>query len=136
MPDYIDTNVILRFLTGDPPGMAEQAAALFAAVERGEITLRIEPVVIAETVWVLKSFYGFSPVEISRVLQEFLGHEGLVAAEKPALLLALQYFAEQNIDFVDALVAARMRLQGVSVIYSFDRHFDRIAGIQRKIPGV
>ena len=49
---YVHTNVILRFLTGDPPDLAAQARALFDAVERGEVTLVAGEIVIAEVVWV------------------------------------------------------------------------------------
>lgn len=50
---YVDANVILRFLTGDPPQMAERAASLFRAVEQGELRLIVEPIVLAEVVWVI-----------------------------------------------------------------------------------
>ena len=132
---YVDTNVVLRFLTGDPPNLAEQARALFDLVERGEITLVIDEMVIAETVWVLQSFYDYPPKDIARVLQEFLIHPGLEAEDKPGLLAALSLFADKNLDFADALVVVHMRQKGVKEIFSFDRHFDRLPGVIRRPPG-
>ena len=132
---YIDANVILRFLTGEPPDMAAQARALFDAVERGEITLLVDEIVIAETVWVLHSFYGYPNHDIARVIQELLSHSGLEADDKPGLLAALNLFADKGVDFADALVAVHMSKQGVQEIFSFDRHFDRLPGIIRRSPG-
>jgi len=129
---YVDANVILRFLTGDPPEMAAQARALFEAAERGELTLRVEDIVIAEAVWVLQSFYRHPPAEIGRVLQELLSREGFEAADKPSLLAALALYAGKHVDFADALVAAHMAREGVGEIYSFDQHFDRLPGIKRQ----
>ena len=49
----LDTNVILRFLTGEPEAQALRAKALFEQSEAGVLTIRILPLVIAEVVFVL-----------------------------------------------------------------------------------
>lgn len=132
---YVDTNVILRFLTGDPPDLAAQARGLFDLVEQSELTLIIDEIVVAETVWVLQSFYGYSNHEIAQVVQELLSHDGLQADDKPGLLTALSFFADKNVDFADALVAVHMGQRSVQDIFSFDRHFDRLSGIIQRSPG-
>ena len=53
---WVDANVILRFLTKDPPEMAERSARRMAEAEMGEISLYISPLVLAEVIWVLKFF--------------------------------------------------------------------------------
>lgn len=132
---YVDANVILRFLTGDPPDMAEQAAHLFQAVEQGELRLIVDSIVLAETVWVLQSFYRYRPAEIAPVMREFLLQDGIEAEDKDVLLQALSLYESKNVDFADALVAARMRRQKVRDIFSFDEHFDRLPGVRRRVPG-
>lgn len=57
---WVDANVLVRFLTGEPTEMADRSERLLQRAQRGETTLRIHPVVVAETVWVLQSFYGHS----------------------------------------------------------------------------
>jgi predicted nucleic acid-binding protein len=131
----IDANVIIRLITDEPPEMAEEAEHLFASVDQGEITLFVADVVVAEVVWVLKSFYGFSPAEISTLLVEFLSHDGLQCEDKLGLIRALSFYNEKNIDFIDALLAVQMARQKVNEVYSFDTHFDRLPGITRLIPG-
>lgn len=132
---YVDANVILRFLTGDPPDMADRAAALFGAVERGELRLIVETIVLAEVVWVLQSFYHYRPTEIAPVVREFLLQDGVEAEDKAVLLQALSLYEVKNVDFADALVAARMQERGITEIFSFDEHFDRLPGVRRRIPG-
>lgn len=44
-------------------------------------------------------------------------------------------FEMKNVDFIDALVAARMQTQSMSYIFSFDKHFDRLPAVQRLTPG-
>lgn len=132
---YVDANVILRFLTGDPPDMADRAAALFGVVERGELRLIVDTIVLAEVVWVLQSFYHYRPAEIAPVIREFLLQDGIEAEDKDVLLQALSLYEAKNVDFADALVAARMQKRGIAEIFSFDEHFDRLPGVQRKTPG-
>ena len=57
---WLDANVILRFLTKDPPEMAERSARLMAQAERGEVSLYVSLLVLAEVIWVLMSFYRYS----------------------------------------------------------------------------
>jgi predicted nucleic acid-binding protein len=132
---FVDSNVVLRFLTGEPPEMAQQAHTLFAAVDRGQIRLVLEEVVVAEIVWVLQSFYGHKPADISRTLLQLIAHEGIECRGKARLAEALTLYADRRIDLTDALLAASVYASGERTVYSFDRHFDRLEGITRRVPG-
>jgi len=131
----VDANVILRFLLNDPLPMAQEAALLFQAVADGRLTLLIDDLIVAEMVWVLKSFYKQDVVTIATTLRDFLLQEGIETADKPTVLHALTLFETKNVDFVDALLAARMINKGMATVFSFDRHFDRLPLIQRVNPG-
>jgi predicted nucleic-acid-binding protein len=132
---YVDANVILRFLTGEPPDMAEKAALLFQAVEDEHITLIVDDIVIAEVVWVLQSFYHHQVADIATVLRNFLLQDGIQAEEKDTLLQALTLYETKNIDFADALIATRMQERGIRHVFSFDTHFDRLSNVERVPPG-
>ena len=56
MSGFLDTSIVVRYLTGDPPNMAEQAARVID----GEEGLQITDVVLAETAYVLTSVYRIS----------------------------------------------------------------------------
>lgn len=131
---YVDANVIVRLITNDPEDMADCAARLFEQVDEGALELVIDGIVLAETVWVLSSFYGFSAHEIAPGLATLLTNDGIVSEDKTELLQALALYDKKNIDFVDALVAVRMLKRGISEVYSFDRHFDRLQSISRIQP--
>jgi predicted nucleic acid-binding protein len=130
---YVDANVILRFLVADPPDMAQRATLLMQVVERGEVILRVDDIVVAEVVWVLSSFYHYKSQQIATTLLEFLSQDGLEVDDN--VLSALVLYSDKGIDFVDALLAVRMQHADIRQVYSFDRHFDRVMGLERLEPG-
>jgi predicted nucleic acid-binding protein len=131
---YVDANVIIRLITDDPPDMADAAAQLFRRVDDGEVELIIDPLVIAECVWVLSSFYGFGPKEIAPLLASLVAGDGVVCFEKEDTLRALGLYENNNVDFIDAYLAVRMMRHRVYDVYSFDTHFDRLASVNRLEP--
>jgi predicted nucleic acid-binding protein len=128
MPNlWIDANILLRLLTGDPPEMAERAVRLAQKAERGEVTLKLLPIVVAEVSWVLNSFYGYSRSEIAQVLIPLMTTEGLLVENVDQVIAALKQMASVNVDFLDAYLAEIARKEGEAVV-SFDRDF-RCLGI-------
>jgi predicted nucleic acid-binding protein len=125
---YVDANLILRFLVGDPPEMAEQAARLFQAVEAGQVTLIVDDITVTEVVWVLQSFYKHAPVNIAAAIRDLLLHTGITTDDKDTLLYALSLYETKNVDFADALLAARMQKRRIEAVFSFDNHFDQLPG--------
>ena len=53
MTAFVDTNILVRHLTGNPPDMAARSTAYLAA----ESTLLLADLIVAETVYVFDSFY-------------------------------------------------------------------------------
>ena len=46
----VDTNVLVRFFTGQPPDMAAKAKALVAEADAGDVVLEVLPIIVAETI--------------------------------------------------------------------------------------
>lgn len=130
---YVPTNVLVRFIVGQPPDLYEKSVALMKAVEEGDVTLRVDEIIAAEVVWVLKSVYKFTAQEIATAFLGILSQDGVVVSD--VVISALALFGSQGISFGDALLAARMQQSGVARVFSFDKHFDRIPGIRRLEPG-
>ncbi len=130
----IDANIILRYLTNEPVEQAEGAARLFEAVARGDLEVLLEEVVIAEVLWTLSSFYRMPRRDIADVLLEVLAERNIHTTDSDAARLALILFSERNLDFADALLAAKALQSDDRIIYSFDRDFDRIQGVIRREP--
>lgn len=122
---WVDANVLLRFLTGDPPELARRASGLLERAERDGTPLRVHSIVVAEMVWVLKSFYRHSKEEISGVLVPLLEHPALRVEGAGSVIRALETMTSSNVDFVDALLAETARSRGEGVA-SFDKDFHKL----------
>jgi predicted nucleic acid-binding protein len=131
---YIDANVILRYLTQDPPKMAEKALKIFTDAKKGRLTLLITSLTTAEVVWVLESYYGYSKKQISETLTQFLLCDGLEVESLDLMIGSLNIYQEKNIDFADAVLGSQALRKGPPSIYSFDHHLNRIPGITVQEP--
>jgi predicted nucleic acid-binding protein len=125
----IDANVILRYLTKDPPEMAEAALKTFRDAKNGKVFLLVTNLTVAEVVWVLESFYRYSKNQIAETLTEFLLCDGLEMESLDLLIEALVLYQEKNLDFADAFLVVTALKRGTPTIYSFDAHLNRVDGI-------
>lgn len=135
---FLDTNVILRFLTRDDAEKGDACLRLFQQVQLGEEELLTCEAVVSEVVYVLSSRragYGLSHEAIRSRLVPILTLRGLRLPQKRVYLRALDVYASSPfLDFEDALVVAHMERQGISEIVSYDRDFNRVAGLRRVEP--
>jgi len=133
---FLDTNIIIRFLTGDDPDKADASAALFDRVASNDILLYAPDTVIAECVHVLSSrrLYNKSREAIRNSLSPLVALDGFKVANRRALLRALDLYATYPIDFSDAFLKATMETENATVIYSYDTDFDRFPEITRREP--
>ena len=135
---FVDTNVFLRYLTGDDEIKAQACYELFQRVNQGEEELFTCEAIVSEVVYVLSSTrapYRLSHDEIRARLVPILTLRGLRLPQKRVYLEALDLYASSPyLDFEDALAVAHMQRQGIAEIVSYDRDFDRIAGIRRIEP--
>lgn len=92
----VDTNVIIRFLTGDEPSQYAQSLELMETE-----AIFIPDTVILETAWVLDFAYGFKPTEISSALRDLFGLQNVRLHDPVAVARTLDWFA-QGMDFADA----------------------------------
>ena len=102
----LDTNVIVRFLTGDHPTHSPRSRNLLARAASGEVTLVLTDVALAETAWVLQSFYSLDRAAIAGALKGVIESTGIEVNDKTVLLSALRNFAQTDVNFVDAYHAA------------------------------
>lgn len=123
---HIDTNVLLRCVLDDSPTWSPRARTLVESAE----CLYLEPAVLIEAAHVLQSFYGFSRATTAAHLRAMLALPSL-AGPLNALADAVRLFSEQPIDIEDAWLAITALASDTPRIASFDRDFDRIAGLQR-----
>jgi predicted nucleic acid-binding protein len=129
----LDTNVIIRFLTGDHLAHSPRTRSLFSRAAAGDVTLLVTDLALAETVWVLQSFYKLDRGAIAAALKDLIESAGIEVQNKARLLSALRNFAQTDVNFVDAYHAAIAVAESIAVA-SFDRDFDQFAGVKRVEP--
>jgi predicted nucleic acid-binding protein len=129
---FIDTNVIVRHLTGDPPDLAERATKFLAAAAPGE--LRLADLVLAEVVYVLESFYQVPRVQVAEYARAVVAFPAIRADDQAILMRAIQVYEKDRLDFTDAYLVAIAERSGVGVMASFDKAIDRVDTIQRLVP--
>ncbi len=118
-PDTVaaDTNVVVRFLTGDEPEQYQKAHKLFE-----EKTVFLPDTVLLETAWVLRYSYDFDKEEIVKAFRELLGLPNIQVNDFQLLDNALDWI-EDGLDFADALHLALS--QETSILYTFDKRFSK-----------
>jgi len=132
---WLDTNIVLRFLLKDHPDFFKAALNLFTEAENGRIDLHLHPIILAEVVWTLQGYFGYSKGEIAKTLSEMIESVGLMVEDKGVVKKALHDYAEKNVDYLDAYIAAFALIKGPPTIFTLDRkHFSRLEGDIRLLP--
>jgi predicted nucleic acid-binding protein len=134
---FVDTNIFIRYLTGDDAVKSRAAYELFQRVKSGRESVTSADVIIAEVVYVFSSpaLYGMSHADIVARLVPILSLRRFKLEHKRAVLRALAlYAAHRFLDFEDALAVAPMERRGITEIVSYDTDFDSVGGITRVEP--
>jgi predicted nucleic acid-binding protein len=125
----LDTNVILRFLTGEPEAQAQRAKLLFEQCESGAFSIRILPLVIAEVVFVLTGkYYQMERAEVAKALILFLENPSFDVVDRDSLIRGLQLFQQHTIDYADAFLTAAAQTHDCGIA-SFDQDFQKIPNL-------
>ncbi len=91
-------------------------------------------IIMAEIVWVLDSFYKWERAEIVESMSTLIRLPSIVCS-RFLLSDTLNIFKEhKSFDFADAYSVALMKSLKIKDIYSFDRDFDKIPGVNRLEP--
>ena len=117
----IDTSVIVRYLTGDPPRLADLSARLIDS----ETALVVTDVVLLESAYLLGSVYGVPRVQVVDQLIALLRRANIAAfpARKEQMIEALQLCRPSGrVSFGDAMIWAAARVTGQAV-FTLDKRF-------------
>lgn len=127
MRAFVDTNVLVRHVTGDPPAQARRATALLASGAE----LILVDLVIAEFVYVLESFYELPRARIAEAVRALIALPAIAVADHDLVLRTVELYEDRRLDFAEAYLAAAAELTGVEHVASFDRTLDRVDTIER-----
>ncbi len=133
MSAFLGTNLLVRYLPGDIPELAEQAAAVIDNAS----DLFVTDAVLAEPAYVLRSRYQVQRELIVDSLLALLGKTNLLvfSMDKTIVVQALLMCRPSGrVSFDDALLWAAARSSGVNVVYAVDKRFPE-DGIEVRRPG-
>ncbi|WP_319522140.1 type II toxin-antitoxin system VapC family toxin [uncultured Desulfosarcina sp.] len=109
----VDTNVIVRLLTGDDQLQFEAAKYLFS-----KENILIPTTVLLESEWVLRYAYHFKQPDITTAFQSLLGLSN-VELEEPSVIFNAIEWHRGGMDFADALHLAQSK--GAEAFVTFDK---------------
>ena len=127
---FLDANVVIRHLTGDPPELAARATAVLA--QPGALLLA--DLVVAECVYVLESFYEVERERVADLMRAAIALPSIETIDADLLLRALAIYEVNRLDFAEAYLVAHAEANGVTEVVSFDRSIDRVGTVTRREP--
>ena len=130
MTAFVDTNVLVRHLTGDPPAQAARATRYLRRAE----TLLLTDLILAEVAYVLESYYEVARGQVADALRAILAFRAIRVVDAALLQRAVEVYEVHGLDFADAYLVACAERTGVGAIASFDRSIDRVGTIRREEP--
>ncbi len=127
---FVDTNILVRHLTGDPPAMAKRATAFLAS----QPELYLADLIVAETVYVLESFYKASRDQVANAMRSLIAMRSMITVDPALLLRAIEVYEVDRLDFAEAYLVACAETAGLGAIASFDKAIDRVTTVTRMEP--
>jgi predicted nucleic acid-binding protein len=130
MTAFVDTNVLIRHLTGDPPAQAVRATRYLAEADE----LLLVDLILADVAYVLESFYEAPRARVAETLRAVLGFRAIKMVDAQLAQRAVEVYDVDRLDFADAYLVACAERSGIGVIASFDRSIDRVGTVRREEP--
>lgn len=131
MTAFLDTNVLVRHLTGDPPELARRATQFLAEADE----LLVPDLIVAEVVYVLESFYEVQRPQVAELVRAIIAFPAITVLDQDLLLRAIEIYELDRVDFAEAYLVANAERSGIDTVVSFDRSIDRVATVHRLEPG-
>ena len=118
MSDFVDTNIIVRFLARDDPDMTAPSGRLFARAQGGELTLFTSEAVLLEVVQVMTSprLYLMERGELAEAMRTLLENRWFHLDHKTVVLDAFALYGQTKLDFTDCLAIEHCRRHDGGVV--------------------
>ncbi len=129
--DYVDTNIILRYVLKDNTNQSSQAKEYFLNLIKQGLHAHTSYLTIFEVVWVLTSYYECSKDKIIQTVRSLLHLDVLVVESADILNKAIIVFECTNISFEDAYHICYAKGLGCTNIKSFDK---KLLAVWKKLP--
>jgi predicted nucleic-acid-binding protein len=127
MSDFLDTNILLRFMLGDVEEHTSFIKILFTKTAENKEILFITPEVLIELKYVLQAHYELSKKEILEAIQGFidLGFIEVLTDYHLNFDEVLRTYSDENLSLEDCLFI-QICLQNDLNIISFDKKLNNV----------
>ena len=122
----VDTNVLVRLIARDDQQQVQLAEEF---ISKGAW---VSHLVLAETSWVLDSFFKLDAAQIADAIEMLLNHAQFTIQDADVVASALEIFRKRkDVSFVDSLIVEIARKSGHLPLGTFDRAMSKLEGTQR-----
>lgn len=125
----LDTSVVLRLLTGEPKGQAEQAARFFETQIANGLPPCVSDQVISEAYFALYCHYQVPKSEALRVLAAFVNGGEVTCLGVTGEILKQSNLARAKPGFLDRVIHAQYLGAGAPGLATFEKASGRLPGV-------
>ncbi len=119
----LDTNVLVRYLVRDEESQYQQVVNWLKDAEDGKMKIIIPTIVVAETCFVLESFYKKQRDEISDSMVVFLSQRWMAVPDRD-ILLSLWGNFKNGLHFVDSFLLSLAERENYKLL-TFDKKLQK-----------
>ncbi|MFI1919246.1 PIN domain-containing protein [Nocardia sp. NPDC020380] len=130
MTVFLDTNILIRHLTQDPPEMGRRASTFLAQSD----SLHLPDMILAETVYVLQSVYQVPRPQVAALARVLASSRNIVTDDPALLIRTIDVYEHYRLSFADAYLVALAEAAPGSSIASFDKGIGKVETIVRIEP--
>jgi len=116
----IDANIILRYILEDNTELSLKAKNI---ISDNIVETPIE--VLCEVVFVLTRVYSIARKDIADTLLDFYENTNCILSHREAIIKGIEYFGNQNLDFVDCILAGYYEAENTAV-KTFDKKLEKL----------
>ena len=129
---FIDANIFLEFFLDNE--YADQAETFLKKVKSKEIIACTSDFVVYTCL--IQIQYKLKSLQIMKEFILFLNtlEIEIIQPSFPLMIQTLEFMKKYTLDFDDALVVTCLYNQDLKVLFSYDKDFDKVSIIQRKVP--
>jgi predicted nucleic-acid-binding protein len=122
----VDTNVLVRLITGDDP---RQAASAEGFIRNGAW---VSVLALSETMGVLATVYNRSSAGVATAIEMLLKHKDLIVQDSDVVASALDLFRSRPaLGFSDCMILELARKAGHLPLGTLDRSLGKVGGAQK-----
>jgi predicted nucleic-acid-binding protein len=125
----LDTSVVVRLLTGEPPSQAHCALAEIEAILQQGNSPVVSDMVVAEVYFALQHHYRVPKAAALSMISQFLAESGVRPLGASATVLATPNLATVNPGFVDRLIHAEY-MQTAKEVLTFEKAAGKLSSVR------